>query len=342
MHNAVSRIMVELAVDKTIAELQKEGSKRAVRNLVELGQRYAKGQCNGMFYRFLQTMLENEASPYYDLIINLARNVNGNMLKGFGINLGFNSWALGTQEIRRREAEDRYNIPWAVVVHMGEDGERIDQLMSEGSEMGIYCYLVVLPDEAEDLTAALALAKRHPDCALVLFAQSDVFREQAVADLVAQGNMMPVVCAENRYDPEFSRAVQLLEAHQSLYGVYVRYSREMLGELKKDNWLRIPVERYCPFLIFVRAADCDGEAARVFHDRVVADRENPDFPIVAIDFYEDMLEIDRIISTEDCYLEVLPDGETLTGFARKPTGYRVGEMPLPQLLRRIMPKVNYL
>ncbi|HAE92634.1 MAG TPA: hypothetical protein DCG60_08345, partial [Tissierella sp.] len=114
MEDKLTKVMLEIAIERAFKEIELK-SKRGIRNLVDLGAHFAKGRFQKDFYNIAQIMLENENSPYYKLVFNIVQNVDHNILKTFGINLGLNSWTYGAKKIRQYEEKKGYNVPWTII-----------------------------------------------------------------------------------------------------------------------------------------------------------------------------------------------------------------------------------
>ena len=88
---ALSRAMVESVVDRSLREIVSDPD-RSLRKLVDLGNLLAHGRSQKESFSLLSRVLENEGSPYYDMVRRIVQEVDREKLKCFGINLGWESW----------------------------------------------------------------------------------------------------------------------------------------------------------------------------------------------------------------------------------------------------------
>ncbi len=343
MQNSFTRMMIEVAVDKALGEIRKK-SKRALRNLADLGMHYAKGRFQDEFFTIAQHMLEDDNSPYYDMFFHLANNVDPKMLKKFGINLGYNAWTAGAKTIRKWEQERGYHVPWTVVFnwenlseHEMLSEEEIQRNISQAKEMGIYCYMFFVGANQEVFNSLLKVFAHNDDCAFLCFCETPLITSNLAIQLRKMGNTMPVVEISPTQRKETERACEILLEEECLFSLWVSYDDEMIPEIWKRY--REPQEKsICSFVFFIRKENCSDEAADKLHELVDEGQETPQSTLFPIDFYEDISHVDRKISKEDCYLEIQSNDRAL--FGNKLIEFRQG-IDFQALLQTYMPRVQF-
>ena len=122
MESSTSRILIETVVRKTLKDIKKS-PERSTRNLVDMALHFSGGRFQQNFFRIAQTMLQNESSPYYALLRNVAAFADTERLVCFGMNLGYNSCTMGAKKIRENEQKLKFNIPWSAAFQI--DGSQI-------------------------------------------------------------------------------------------------------------------------------------------------------------------------------------------------------------------------
>lgn len=335
------RMMVETVIDETLKEIKKN-SKRDVRRLVDLGQLYAKGKFQNEFFKVAHDMLENDESQYYDLVFNLANQVDNRCIKCFGENIGFNSWTIGAATIRKNERELGYNIPWIIFLNrLGEGEDALSEAQSaniilQGKEMGVYSYAFL--ERGSRLSDLLDLFMRHNDCAFLLFIESEELSKDMAQKLRETGNVMVVI---NSSAEGFDKNVQRLENEKNLYGVSFTYDDKTYGQILSWEWKNDLCSFHTPFLFFVRDNTCGEAAARAVENFVGEWNQKPSSPVFCLDLYSDIAHVDRIISTEDCYFEITRDGSVHTAWNEKCGEEKIQGYVLEKLFAKIMPKVTY-
>ena len=198
MQDRIKRVMIESAVGKALSEIRKK-SKRELRNLVELGTRYARGRFQDDFFTLARHMLEDDDSPYYDIIFRLVNEVDKDILKTIGVNIGYNSWAVGAKKIRAYEQAEGHNVPWTILADFrGEVAQPLMQedyarMIREGRELGIYTYIFFGNGMRETAPWLKELFKGFPECAFLLFADPEDITQELAESFHAAKNVLPAV-----------------------------------------------------------------------------------------------------------------------------------------------------
>ena len=198
--DALKRLIVESVAERGISSV-KEDPKRSIRKLVDLGQEFAKGRFQKDFFQLCGHLLADEDSPYYYLLLAMARQVDTEHLRTFGVNLGWQSWTVGANQIREIEAGEGFQVPWSLMFHLGAAGSFLSpdiflRALEEGKELGIYT-IVVDGEACGELTPYLDIVRRQEDSAFLLFLKP----EQAVQyeeSIMACPNLMVSISADGQ------------------------------------------------------------------------------------------------------------------------------------------------
>ena len=345
MQHNIYRSMIESVVEKGIRELGKR-SKRELRNLVELGTRCAHGRFQNDFFKMARHMLADDNSPYYDMIFRLAKDTEPQFLSTFCINIGYNSWCIGAKKIRAYEQAHGHNVPWMILCDLenGDDKpltqQELSRLILQGKQIGIYSYSFFLNSVTEDVEWLFELFLQHPDCAFLLF--FDELTDQMIGTAGGCRNALLIRCINGENGSDLSREL-FDNSKMGLSSIGIRYDETNMDAVM--DWYthseRIKKEQGT-FLFLLRKRNCPEGIAQKMNAFANDCREAPKQPLFLMDFYEDIAYVDRVISTESCFLKVLRDGSLVTGnpFANADGNLRDGT--LSELLQRYMPKVNYL
>jgi hypothetical protein len=195
MPTDIKRILIESMIDKTIRDA-KVSPRRTVRNLIDMGVNFSKGLFQKRFLSYAQGMLQNQNSAYYDLAENIFVNVDKNLLLNFSVNLGYNGCTKGAKKIRKIESEKGFNIPWSLSIDIDEEKlrkypEAYQKIIEQGMNLGIYVYLLFLPDGNPDVLPELL--KKYPDCAFTVFLQNDKITDEFAKQIKQLGTTMVAV-----------------------------------------------------------------------------------------------------------------------------------------------------
>lgn len=343
MQNNFTRMMIEVAVDKALVEIKRK-SKRALRNLADLGLRYAKGRFQDNFFTIAHHMLEDDNSPYYDMFFHLANDVDPNMLKKFGINLGYNSWTTGAKTIRKWEQENGYHVPWTVVFDW--ETSRTDQLLGrqeiqenifQAKEMGVYCYMFFVGENAKTFHELLDVFEKNDDCAFLCFCEAPLITPQIAARLRKMGNAMPIIDISKQKKEQTVNACRILLAEKCLFSLSVVYDDKNTASIIEE-YNKTGDRSLCAFLFLMKKQGCSDKVAAQMHEFVDESQENPQNTLFPIDFYEDISHVDRTISKENCYLEIKAKDKAL--FGTKIVQFNK-DLNFRALLQTYMPKTQW-
>lgn len=334
--DAMTRTLISTAVDKGIRDIEKD-PKRSIRQLVDLGTLFAKGRFQRYFFDIFGQVLRNDHSAYYTLVYNLAHKVDHALLKGFGINLAFNSWTVGARTVRSTEASCGYNVPWCIVFR--PDGgramsvERMQDYIRQGKDCGIYSYMLFCEGNF-DLQRLGELLRGNRDCAFLLFAQPAQIDAALPGLLLETRNTL--LCL--RMDaPGFAEKAALLEQDACLYGAWYRYGAQDLPAIRQGEWTKRAVDAGAPFCLFVAQDNCAREVQAQVQAYALQERRTQQSPVFLMDFYTDLAYIDGIISSDACYLGLSADGGMLTAPGAAPHSAPNLTGTLRQLLQSISP-----
>lgn len=332
------KVMVERIVRRELFEVQRN-PRRSIRNLVDLGLEVSGGRLQRRMMGVFQGMLDQEDSPYYDLILNTIHHADHDWITAFGVNFGWNALTAGAARIRELEACRGHNIPWSLTLHMAAGpgcmtGGEYRRLVREGMELGIYVYFL-MPEDGPSVQTALELAGAGGECAFLLFLPRDYDVQGQITALTTHHNVMLVIDTE---EPDWTEKVRSLREKRCLYSLCRRYAALADGEdIISGKWM----ERVRPWAGAAALLISEGGAAAADLQPAVShyaldSRLKQRYPTVMVDFYSDVIYMDVLLSEGPCFLGVLPDGavtECRENREMRAEG-SVCSAPLAQLLRR--------
>lgn len=333
-HDQITRTLIETLVDRYLKEMA-EDPNRSLRKLVDMGGQFAKGRFQKLFFSTIQTMLEQEDSPYYTLVCQAVENIDHLNLRTFGVNMGFNSWTSGARTIRRQEETCGYNIPWSITLHLRGTKlpiKRIEALIKEGMNSGIYTYML----HSDDLALFRHLSYRYSSCAFLCFVQPEAITKERMTKLSGCSNVAVFLST----DSPWQDAAKLLRHYRRLYGAYTLCSsNEQAVRITDGVWLESLLGHG-----FVAACCITSEDAAETHEPLLSYldhiRISQQYPLLPFAYYADSLRIDRIISDGPCFLGILPDGKvtTYSNGHEEPTGQNIVGTTLKKVLAGHCPR----
>lgn len=204
-----------------------------------------------------QDMLENEDSPYYDMVVSAVEAADHHKIKTFGINFGWNCLTVGAGQIRDYEKAHGHNVPWELTLHIGSgphdmDAQEYAALLGQAKALGIYTYFLFPDAGGAAVQTALLLAESEPDCDFFLFLPAGSPAEDA-----RLRQLDNVLIAVDSSGAGWREAALSLREGGCLYAVYRRYaSRKEAEDIASGLW----AERILPFAgmvaICVAGPDC--------------------------------------------------------------------------------------
>ena len=338
----VTRGILLSLVDRILRELEHD-PERTIRKLVDLGGQFAKGRFQSYFFDLVQTMLDNEESAYYDLVRRAAFEVDREALKNFGVALGYNSCTVGARRIRALEGERHYDIPWALMLHVGQAAgaltpEDYRRIVDEGMADGVYSYIFYAQDKDLDLRFVLELAERYPDCAFLLAMDPACATPEFVSRLCDLCNLMVALDSQGE---DFEEAALRLRKARRFYACHRLYRDERdAADIESGAWAAAAAAAGCAFAF----AHADDGCADALCDRVKeyiqTTRKAQTQAVILSDYYTDHLFIDGVISGVSCFIGVRPDGAVTRCDGRREvaTPCSVKENTLDRVLADVCPR----
>src|SRR5699024_10096147 len=93
------RTLAETMASKIIRDI-KTGTNRSLRNSIDLGLYFSKGPVQKEFFGLAKSIAHNSNNMYLPLIKRAFENVDENIIKTVGLNLGISSFTTGAKQIQ--------------------------------------------------------------------------------------------------------------------------------------------------------------------------------------------------------------------------------------------------
>ncbi len=325
-----------------------DNPKRGVRNLLDLGEYFAAGRFQKVFFELAHEILNNEDSCYYDIIENLVKNTDHKNLTAYGINLGYNSFTYGANIIREHEKKHGYNVPWAIVFNFEEKqenaltGTEISNIINSGKNIGIYSYMILFGKNNISDTL-YDIIEKNDNCAFTLFIDPDMISEETAQRIVGVSNVC-IFASVNDYDHANVSMVEkfdLLGKYKCLYGGYYCYDDSNVKNITDGTTSEILSALNLNLAYFIKNQGCSDKIAENICDYIYKTRIKINSPVFSIDFYGDFTRIDKIISTESCFLSIGSGGQVCVSDIYSATEHNIRETSLENILSCTMPKIKY-
>lgn len=297
MQQTLTRSLIETLVRSKLKDL-KNSPERTTRNLVDMALHFSKGRFQKRFFEIAQTMLDNENSPYYQMVYHAVANVKQDRLLQFGMNLGYNSCTYGAGIIRKVEQQFGYNVPWCITLELNESmlknaPEHYHQLLQEGKSLGIYTWHII---SHGCMGMFLPIVEMNADCAFSIFCEPDEITESLTTDYEFIQNVMFVI----KYSEHETDVFQYLQKQGFLYSAYHYYDDTDVSYIMNDDFLCSLNETGSAFAVLFPSETCS-ETAKIQVRNYVEDAINsPTYSILPFEFFHYNAKIDSIISDDSC------------------------------------------
>ncbi len=338
--------IIKTAVENGIRYIE-DNPKRGLRNLLDLGEYFASGRFQKVFFDLAHEILNNEDSCYYDIIENLVKNTNHKILTTYGINMGYNSFTYGANIIREYEKNNAYNVPWTIVFNFEEESgenltsQEISGIIKSGKNMGIYSYMILL-DKNNILDMLYDIFDKNDDCAFTLFIAPDIISEETIAKIENASNICILVLIDNldNSTEDMTERLNIMRRHKCLYGGYCYYDDSNAEGITSGAAESELLTLNLNFAVFIKKHGCSKQTAEDVFNYILKTRIKINSPVFMIDFYEDQEYIDRIISEEPCFLSINGAGRICVPNVENETEYNVRCASLKDVLKHTMPEVK--
>ncbi len=341
----VTQTLVETTVRKTIKDI-KDSPKRSVRNLVDMGLHFSNGRFQTQLLGAAQTMLQNEQSPYYDLIKDVVCHTDEENLIRFGMNVGYNSCTVGARRIREIEEEERFNISWSVALRIDKltyytNQKNYFSLIAQGEAIGIYTWIIFADG---DITSILHLAETFKNSAFIfLCSPHDImcanFKSEGLEKIKRCDNTMISV----KYEKGVDEACGLLRDNKRLYSIFYPYNKINAQDAENgnisENIIEEIIARRPAFTILIPDSRCDEATRNAVYKSVVEARMKQKYRTILWDLLSDSRFVDGIISDEACSVGFDTDGRILIFEPEtRRVNYNFFDSPLKDILMEVFPK----
>ncbi len=333
----VIRAAIRNVVTKGIRDIRRDPN-RSIRRLVDLGIQFGKGHNQQTFFTDAQSALKRKHSAYYELVTQLTRNVDPKTLETLGFNVGYMSWTMGAKQIRAYEKEHGVNVPWTILLDL-RHGEfptlDLPKLVHEGQALGIYTYFLYVCEHTADLDAILAVAEQFSGSAFFLFSADGSTNARLAAIDALLNNTLIIPRGGDSSCPEIGG---MLAQKKRMFGLNCEYNAVNAQTLLSDAFIQAVAEQGYPFLFLIPSPDCDPVTRKHVNESVLALRSEGRYPLFPVDLYDDVRQVDHIISEESCMLALRTDGLVLYPIGASPV--TLNGCSLEELIAATMPRTH--
>ncbi|WP_444658725.1 hypothetical protein ACRQV7_14250 [Caproiciproducens sp. R2] len=287
------RTAVGAVIEKAIRDIRSD-PRRSIRNLADMGDNFSKTVAQKHFFEIAHEVLKNPDNPYYELILNMIRNVDAETVKTVSLNFGYSCLNYGAEILRTKEAAVKRKLPWLLRFECGPDHadslglRRVDEIVSDAVSLGIYTYVFQIGDSTERLGQILELCQNHEECCFFAAVTPNFIFDRNKEQLMRTPNLilsvdMSAGCGED----EANCALRQLHAGKCFYGFHVGYTGENAQRLTSEEFRQRMIDCGCIFGCYVSAGRGDGELEDRIYKYVCSKRGKKGGPLFVFDLDRD-------------------------------------------------------
>ena len=312
--NPITRAIIDSTVERGLREID-EDPRRTIRKLTDMWRMFNRGRFLDEVFELVQDLLRNEESPYYPTIESILRYSDRLSLRTFGANIGYNSFTVGGRTIRDLETGRDFRIPWAVVMRINPalreslSVSEIENCIRQGLLLGIYTYIIRVDGSLSCMNRLLAMFQNNPSCAFFCLLPDLPLHPEHLAAIRENRNTCFMVRTGSSVTES---SLQEFRRQRTLCGVYDLYDENGADQWLSGRRIREISHTGCSFAAAVAADSCSPEKAAAVAAACRSLRMQPKYPLFVFDMIGDLLKINRVISDEEAFFELLENGDIRT------------------------------
>ena len=314
--NNITRAIIDATVDRSLREISQD-PQRSIRKLADLGRRFSsRSSFLDDVYEIVQDLLRNDDSQYYTAIEHLLRSTDRKGLKNYFINIGYNSLTFGGRIIRETESSESFRIPWCLVLHINPskptsiNAADIHHFVEQGNLLGIYTFMILLEGPLSKAADLFHIFSENSDSAFTCFLPQGDLDPAQIQLLRSCTNTM--ILFGSRFSTTEAN-IRKMQAQKLFYGIYDTYCSETADEWICGNRMdQLSSSHDAGVVILVPHESCGLDTRKQMGKYIRKLRTQPKYPFIPFELTCDVMELNRIISEEACYFELLENGDILT------------------------------
>ena len=215
-----------------------------------------------------RTVINDPDNNMHQLIINVFREVDNEVIKAVFENFFLNANIIGWPKQEELRAKYNCNIPWAILLDptsacnlhctgcwAAEYGsklnltlEEIDSIIQQGKELGVYMYIYTGGEPLVRKKDIITLCEKHSDCQFLAFTNATLIDEAFADDMLRVKNFIPAISLEGfesatdarRGQGVYQKVVQamsILRRKRLPFGISACYTSQNLDSISSDAFI---------------------------------------------------------------------------------------------------------
>lgn len=308
LQHRLVRQAIDIAINKAIDDMRSD-AKRSLRNLIDLGLFFSKGENQINFFNTAREVISNPTNPYHSLFARMVADINNETIKKTGLNLGYSSLIYGANKLRKRREIFADPLPWLLIFNVYEsNSETFDlmkQIIAEGRKSGIYSY-IVCPNKLQDVEAVCEIAQSFDDCLFALSLSSQMISEHSAKII---GNTSNVIVSVKVSGSEFcskrdEKVFRMLKNNFCLFGFQISYNDSNIEQVAVPEYIDSAVSYGNTFGVFLADKGASEKCQAAMYKFACEVRGVNGQALIAIEWIQDMQYISERILSGDGYMQM--------------------------------------
>lgn len=276
VHN-VERKVASKGIESVIKNLKAndiDGREKAMLNLVDIYQKFAKNLFEQKTYDKVREMIKDRDGKWINYVYNMMDKLDVNVMKMTALNLGFTAAYYGKKVINEKRKEHNCNIPWLILMDptsacnlkckgcwAAEYGhnqslsfEEMDDVIIQGKKLGMYFYMFTGGEPLMRKKDLIRLCEKHRDCYFVAFTNGTLIDEEFADEMVRVGNFSVALSIEGFEEENDSRrgkgiykkvlhAMDILNEKGLIYGTSICYTSKNIETVLSDEFIDLLISK---------------------------------------------------------------------------------------------------
>lgn len=259
-------------VEKTLKYVHKNPEKN-LKNAINLAKKISPNDYRSQI-ETIDKVISDPDDVFHKYILNMLNTIDSDVFDKTVINFLLNS-VLFSEDLKK-ESREKYNcnIPWTILLDpttacnlkckgcwAAEYGnslnlsyEQIDDIISQGKELGIYFYIFTGGEPLVRKKDILKICEKHNDCEFLIFTNSTLIDEEFIDEMLRLKNIVPAISVEGsefttdarRGDGIYNKVIKsmkLLKDNKLPFGISCCYTSQNYKSIISEEFVDEMIER---------------------------------------------------------------------------------------------------
>lgn len=259
-------------VEKTLKYVHKNPEKN-LKNAIDLAKKISPNDYRSQI-ETIDKIISDPDDVFHKYILNMLNTIDSDVFDKTVINFLLNS-VLFSEDLKK-ESREKYNcnIPWTILLDpttacnlkckgcwaakygnsLNLSYEQIDDIISQGKELGIYFYIFTGGEPLVRKKDILKICEKHNDCEFLIFTNSTLIDEEFIDEMLRLKNIVPAISVEGsefttdarRGDGIYNKVIKsmkLLKDNKLPFGISCCYTSQNYKSIISEEFVDEMIER---------------------------------------------------------------------------------------------------